>query len=504
MSQLPAGWALATIHDLVQFNPKSEASDNAICGFVPMAGLGTKYGAQLKVHEERPWSEVKRAYTHFKNGDVLIAKVTPCFENGKAGIANDLPSGLGAGSSEFCVFRPSSGLDGRYLLGWFSSEDFRRRATLAMTGSVGLKRVPKDVFLGEQVPLAPAGEQQRIADKLDTLLARVDDVSARLARVAPLLKRFRQSVLAAATSGRLTEDWRNENSAGSCEASKLLADIQKEKLAWAGTYSAHNEARRVMTRALDFKVRATPPSLPVGWRQAQLEDVVLMVVDCHNKTAPYSANGVPLIRTTNIRFGAFQWDELKYVDDETYVKWSRRCLPEPGDLVFTREAPMGEVAIIPPGARYCLGQRTMLIRPLDQLLSAKYLRLVIMSPAFAAYSGELAVGTGVKHLRVGDVSELRVPVQSRAEQTEIVRRVELLFAFADRLEARLSAAQTATQRLTPALLAKAFRGELVAQDPNDEPAAELLKRLAAQRAAAPTTSTRSRKTTGRNVAGDAC
>ena len=77
-----------------------------------------------------------------------------------------------------------------------------------MTGSVGLKRVPKEVFLSEQIPLAPEAEQKRIADKLDTVLTRVDAVNTRLARVAPLLKRFRQSVLAAATSGRLTEDWR--------------------------------------------------------------------------------------------------------------------------------------------------------------------------------------------------------------------------------------------------------------------------------------------------------
>lgn len=78
-----------------------------------------------------------------------------------------------------------------------------------MTGSVGLKRVPKEVFLSEEIPLAPEAEQRRIADKLDTTLARVDALNDRLARITPLLKRFRQSVLAAATSGRLTEDWRD-------------------------------------------------------------------------------------------------------------------------------------------------------------------------------------------------------------------------------------------------------------------------------------------------------
>ena len=89
-----------------------------------------------------------------------------------------------------------------------------------------------------------------------------------------------------------------------------------------------------------------------------------------------------------------------------------------------------------------------------------------------------------------------IPVPPVEEQTEIVRRVEILFAYADRLEARLQTARTAAERLTPALLAKAFRGELVPQDPNDEPAPELLRRLREARAAAPTPSRRGRKSAG--------
>jgi type I restriction enzyme S subunit len=448
MSQLPAGWALATIHDLVQFNPKSEASDNAICGFVPMAGLGTKYGAQLKVHEERPWSEVKRAYTHFKNGDVLIAKVTPCFENGKAGIANDLPSGLGAGSSEFCVFRPSSGLDGRYLLGWFSSEDFRRRATLAMTGSVGLKRVPKDVFLGEQVPLAPAGEQQRIADKLDSLLARVDDVSARLARVAPLLKRFRQSVLAAAISGRLTEDWRRNFSSDLASSPAGLWDIP---VTW-------HWARADFVS--DFITKGTTPS----------------------KDQMFSGVGeVPFLKVYNLGFDG----KLDFTVDPTFVSEVthkgdlKRSLVVPGDVLMNIVGPpLGKVALVPDDfPEWNINQAIARFRPIRDL-SSQYLAFCLMNTGLIAHAvGQAKATAGQFNLTLEICRALPIPVPSSEEQTEIVRRVDLLFAFADRLEARLSAAHTATQRLTPALLAKAFRGELVPQDPNDEPASELLARI---------------------------
>ena len=338
-----------------------------------------------------------------------------------------------------------------------------------------------------EIAVPPLPEQKRIADKLDSMLARVNACRDRLDRLPALLKRFRQSILAAATSGRLTEDWRHDhaNDASSGNLACLL-NIQEKKRQWLTLNGTHNEASRVKKRLESFRAEFIEnKELPCSWCWAPLEDASLMVVDCHNKTAPYESDGIPLVRTTNIRDGRFVWDDLRYVSEGTYRFWSKRCFPQPGDIVFTREAPMGEASIIPKNTKICLGQRTMLIRPLSEHTSESYLLLALLDPKFKERANKTAVGTGVKHLRVGDVSELKLPLPPTIEQTEIVRRVELLFAFADRLEARLANARRQVGQLTPALLAKAFRGELVAQDPADEPAAELLKRLAAQRATAP-------------------
>ena len=178
-------------------------------------------------------------------------------------------------------------------------------------------------------------------------------------------------------------------------------------------------------------------------------------------------------------------EDLRHVSEGTYTYWSRRCVPEPGDIVFTREAPMGEAAIIPPSTKLCLGQRTMLFRCVNGGTSAGYLLLALLDPVFKTRSEEIAVGTGVKHFRVGDVSDLKIPVAPKEEQTEIVRRIEQFFAFADQLEAKVASAKSRIDHLTQSILAKAFRGELVPQDPNDEPASVLLERIKAQRAAAP-------------------
>ncbi|WP_323895765.1 restriction endonuclease subunit S [Aeromonas veronii] len=308
--------------------------------------------------------------------------------------------------------------------------------------------------------IPPFAEQKEISDRLDILLAQVEATQARLARIPDIIKKFRQSVLAAAVSGKLTEEWRN----GTESIDDPMPIVQTEKRIWVEKNPSHNEVNRVLKRVREYKGGGTITEieLPANWSWQQLEDSVLMIVDCHNKTAPYVESGIPLIRTSNIRDGKFVWQDLKFVNQETYEYWSRRCQPEPGDIIFTREAPMGEAAIVPTEQCVCLGQRTMLIRPLENLISAKYLLLAIMEPNFKRRSDIFAVGTGVKHYRVGDVSNLIIPIPPTEEQTEIVHRVEQLFAYADTIEQQAKAAKARVDNLSQAILAKAFRGELTA------------------------------------------
>lgn len=466
-SYLPPGWALASVGEISSFNPKNEADDQTPCGFATMHGLGTKYHERLRF-EERPWGVVKKAYTHFQNSDVLVAKVTPCFENGKAGIARDLPGGLGAGSSEFCVFRPARGIDNRYLLGWLSTDDFRRRATIAMTGSVGLKRVPKEIFLSEQIPLAPSKEQKRIADKLDAVLTRVDAVSTRLARVAPILKSFRQSVLAAATSGRLTEDWRDINRPTSAQAKGQLDTITQSR------FQRMKKAKEAVerTNSEEFEI-------PNSWLWTSLDALTAKIVDGTHHTPTYVGEGVPFVSVKDIRDGVIDFSSTKFIAEVEHRELSKRCLVERGDLLITKSGTIGRTALVKTDIPFSLFVSVALLKPASSAVNMRFIDLVLRHWVGSIDISSRIVGSTIKNLHLVDMKVLGIPFPCLDEQAEIVRRVETLFAFADRLEARLKAAQTATERLTPALLAKAFRGELVPQDPNDEPASELLRRLQA-------------------------
>lgn len=460
MSQvIPQGWAKVSLSEVVVVNPKHKDLDDQVAGFVPMALAPTDFNGILN-YEERQWDKIKKGYTHFATGDVIFAKVTPCFENGKAAIVKSLPNDIGAGSTEFYVLRPAiKDISVDYIFSVIKSYDFLHTGAENMTGAVGLRRVPKKFVEDYKINLPPLAEQKVIADKLDELLAQVESTKARLDAIPAILKSFRQSVLAAAVSGKLTEEWRGNEQSND----NAILKVQEYKRDWIENNREHNEVSRVSKRQKAFVSKSlSSENLPDNWSWGKLEDSVLMIVDCHNKTAPYVEQGVPLIRTSNIRDGQFVWKDLRYVNQETFAYWSKRCTPASGDIIFTREAPMGEAAIIPENIQMCLGQRTMLIRPIEHCVSAKYLLLAIMDPMFKKRSEEFAVGTGVKHYRVGDVSNLLVPVPPVEEQTEIVRRVEELFAFADKVEAQVNAAQLRVNNLTQSILAKAFRGELTA------------------------------------------
>lgn len=481
MSELPNGWALAALGELCkQPDQRSPHADETFT-YIDIASVDRDLKIVSETQSLIGANASSRARKRVECGDVIISMTRPNL-NAVALIGEQYDGCIA--STGFDVLRPIE-VEPRWIFSAVKSANFVDAMCQKVQGA--LYPAVKSADIREyQIPLPPLAEQARIAAKLDELLTQVDTLKARIDGIPALLNRFRQSVLAAAVSGRLTEEWRSKNFGPRETGIQLMVETADRKRDWSESNKSHNEVARVKKRLSEFaKKKLEQTDLPTSWCWAELEDVSLLIVDCHNKTAPYEKEGIPLIRTSNIRDGNFQWKDLRYINEETYKFWSRRCVPEPGDIVFTREAPMGEAAIIPEGKIICLGQRTMLIRCIEKCTSAEFVLLALRDPKFKARSEKLAVGTGVKHYRVGDVSDLLIPVPTKAEQTEIVRRVEQLFIFADQLEARVKAAQTRIDRLTQSILAKAFRGELVPQDPNDEPASVLVDRIKAQRAATP-------------------
>ena len=434
MSELPTNWVVSSIGDLISLNPKIECPDELPAGFVPMQMVGKEYSSPVRF-ETRPWGEIKQGYTHFANGDVLLAKITPCFENGKAGLVCGLPNGVGAGSTEYFVSRPHLDmLNSRYLYAFLKTEKFLKAGAVKMTGSVGHKRVPKDYLLETELPLAPLNEQKRIADKLDAVLARVDACRDRLDHIPATLKRFRQSVLAAATSGKLTANWRDGDTS--------------------------------------------------SWAHERAADVCAKVQSGGTPKEGFTHEGIPFLKVYNIVNQKVAFDyKPQYITSAIHHGSMSKSKVQPGDVLMNIVGPpLGKVAIVPNNhPAWNINQAITLFRPSERISTGWLYIILCGGKNITEIILETRGMVGQTNISLSQCRDFVFPIPPMQEQTEIVRRIEALFAYADRLEARHTAARAQVEKLTPATLAKAFRGELVPQDPNDEPASALLHRIHAQR-----------------------
>lgn len=326
-----------------------------------------------------------------------------------------------------------------------------------------------------QIMLPPVSEQQRIADKLDAVLARVDACRERLASTVPLLKRLRQSVFAAATSGRLTDDWRSENSCEN-EAAKLLELLQSDH-ATAGGHGRGN-ASDPTEEAHDLDVA----DIPETWVVATLRDACTPgrpITYGILKPGPELADGVPYVRVADFPGNRLRLETIKKTSMEIDEQYKRARL-KAGDLLLSIRGSVGRLVVIPPALEDAnITQDTARLSISNRIL-ADYVRFALLCETTQRRMQKAVRGVAVRGINIGDVRALQIPLPPFKEQQEIVTRVKAILEVAGRLEMRLTQAQAATDRLTPALLAKAFRGELVPQDPADEPAAALLKRLASQ------------------------
>jgi type I restriction enzyme, S subunit len=443
MSDLPKGWTVAAIGEIADINPRhpKDLQDSLPVTFVRMPAL-SEVSLNFESTEGRLLREVRKGFTHFAEGDVLFAKITPCMENGKAAVATNLLNGLGCGTTELHVMRPLGGIDPKYLFHFVHREAFREEAAGSFTGTAGQLRVPVSFIKDAAIPIPPLNEQRRIVAKLEQLLSRVEAAQERLATIPRILKRFRQSVLAAAYSGLLTADWRADNRA------------------FEGEMSGED-------------------GLPENWKQGLFSDYIAeSFYGPRFSKESYVSSGIPTIRTTDMGFdGSIALGNspcLKLSDSEL-----KKYGLQHGDLLITRTgATIGKCALYDESLGPAIPSAYLIrFRLKPELILAKFALLFFMSQAGQNLLVGGSTAVAQPNVNATTISQFDLNLPPLDEQQEIVRRVEALFKTADALEARYRKAKAHVDKLTQSILAKAFRGELVYQDPNDEPASVLLIRI---------------------------
>ncbi|CAH1203259.1 Restriction endonuclease subunit S [Candidatus Nitrotoga sp. BS] len=412
---MKAGWAIKSLRDLCTFKPpKSEAkaklcaTDKVSFASMDVLGIDRMY---LESSDARSFSEVAGSYTYFADGDVLLAKITPCFENGKLGIARNLVNGIGFGSSEYFVIRPNSELTATYLYYFLLQPSFREEGAKSMTGAVGHKRVSKEFLESHNIPVPPVAEQRRIVAILDEAFDGLSTAKA--------------------------------------NAEKNLQNAR-------ALFESHLQA--VFTQRSE------------GWVEKKLGDTsILKIIDGdrgsnYPSKEDFSDEGFCLfINTKNVRPDGFNFDTTMFISEEK-DKVLRKGKLQRQDVILTTRGTIGNVAIFDEDVEFeniRINSGMLIFRPNTGKILPSFLFEVFRSGIMKSQMTRHVSGAAQPQLPIKTLINFKIPVPNKLEsQRAIVASVREIDSETHRLESIYQRKLTALDALKKSLLHQAFSGEL--------------------------------------------
>ena len=400
-------WDLLKLSEVCKITPsKKEVSDldsKMDVSFLRMASVSEE--GNIISHEVRKLQDVIKGFTYFKEGDVLLAKITPCFENGKRAIAKDMINGIGFGSTEFHVLRPSNKVTSDWIFYSISKDDFRNEAKNKMTGTAGQKRVPKRVVEQYAIPVPDIEEQNIIIDEIETQFTRLDAAVKSLNTIKQKLDIYRKSVLKAAFN------W---------EESKQLKEFCK-----------------------DYK-----------------SDIVDGPFGSDLKRSDYVSEGLPVLKIQNIKPFKIVLKKMDYVSNKKYSELTRHSF-KPNDIILTKLGePLGISAIVPENLIKGIIVAD-LVKIRTEGFNIKYLCYALNSPIISNHINLKQKGTTRPRVKLSVVRELPIPIATEIQQDQIVNEIDSRFSVIDKIEQTVNASLKKAQQLRKSILKSAFEGKLV-------------------------------------------
>ena len=417
MKDLPHGWADTSLGEITLL--RGEKLDPATAPDAPFIGLEDIEPHTSRILKTGQGSDVKSSVARFSAGNVLYSRLRPYLNK------VTVPDFDGIASAEILVLQPTAATEAEFVRRRIMTREFLDFAALLDKGD--RPRVNFKEIAEFPVALPPLAEQQRIVAKVDGLTARTARARKELDRIPTLIARYKQRLLALAFSGELTAGWRKERSSPEAKLVPLIYMVQ------------------------DISYGSSAKSSPTG--------------------------KVPVLRMGNIQDGKLDWTNLVFTSNESEIKKYNLL---DGDVLFNRtNSPelVGKTALY-RGERPAIFAGYLIRIRCKNSLVPDYLTYCLNSPAGREYCWRVKTdGVSQSNINAKKVAVFELPLPPLEEQAEIVRRIESAFGWLDRMAADHAAAARLLPKLDAAILAKAFRGELVPQDPNDEPATVLLERI---------------------------
>jgi type I restriction enzyme S subunit len=381
----------------------------------------------------------------------------------------------------FRVVLDENNLDKNYLCLAINEklESFISRAQ----GGVGLRHITKSKFENTEIYLPPLNEQRRIVAKIEALQERSRRAREALEAIPPLLEKFRQSVLATAFRGDLTAEWRQKHSDVE-PASQLLERIQDERRRrWEEAELAKMKAKGKEPKDDRWKAKYKEPEpvdasglpeLPEGWEWATCEEICSKVQDgTHfspkNQFKERIEGSYPYITAKNIKDQGIILDDITYIDHETHRNIYERCNVEKGDVLLIKDGvTTGVVTVNQIDEEFSLLSSVAMLKPEEYGVNSHYLKYYLSSPfGYSMVTGQMT-GTAIKRIILDRIRRTPIPLPSFDEQRKIVEKIEKRLSIVTNVYPHVTLSLEEIERLNQSILAKAFRGELVPQDPRTE------------------------------------
>jgi type I restriction enzyme S subunit len=386
MSDIPAGWDVKKLKFVATINPsrdssKLEESAESVI-FLPMEAVGED--GSFRQDTFKALADVQSGYTYFEQDDVLLAKITPCFENGKATVLTGLLTPIGFGSTEFHVVRPKQGLTiSRFLFYTVKSELFLRLGEGVMVGSAGQKRVPTDFLTEFPLPVPSLEEQEAIVSFLNDKTAQLDQLITQKQQMLELLREERAALINHAVTKGLN----------------AAAPLRDSGVEWLGPVPTHWEVKQLK------HITSLIQTGPFG-SQLHAED--------------YVDNGIPVINPAHLQDGLIVPSQKVTVSEETRDKLERHILVE-GDIVFARRGEMGRCALVTKeSAGWLCGTGSLKVTLITSLVSPEFLFRILSNHGIKELLSLESVGSTMDNLNTDILSRIRIPLPSMHEQAEIV------------------------------------------------------------------------------------
>jgi restriction endonuclease S subunit len=403
---LPFGWENRKVGDFI----KVVVLKNTELRPIPVLSV-TKYRGfvnSLEYFNKQVFSRDSSNYKIVKKGQFAYSTIH--LDEGAIALLEDTYEGQV--SPMYTIFETTENINKNFLFFLLKSDEYISKYSTLGQGSVDRRAsIPFKVLAIVDFKYPPLPEQQKIAQILTSVDEVIEKTQAQIDKLKDLKTAMMQELL----------------TKGVCD--------EKGK------------------RHFEFK-DSPVGRIPVGWEVVEISKLCSDVVDCVNKTAPvvdYKTQ-YKMIRTTNVRHGRVDTENVRNVTKETYESWTRRLRPENGDLIFTREAPVGECGVLEDSRGVFLGQRTMMYRPNEQLTSSKFLMYSLTSNYGKQQLEDLSGGSTVAHMRVPDCSKILIKTPPIEEQNKIVIAINSIDDSIQKKEIKLAAINSTKKALMQDLL----------------------------------------------------